>query len=202
MNQERLIGTAKKLDKILKVVQIVNIAGGVLVICGFLLLNIAHLVNPENINTADIIKFSTGEFSLELAAGAEMGIDLAYGWANCGWTVALLAILWIGFRYVRKIMVPMMEGNPFDHSVSDYLKKLGLLTLLYGIVGNIGAAMITSMKMNHYQLERLVDGKNILAIAPEYQLELGFLIIFFVFLLASYIFKYGAELQQLSDETL
>lgn len=99
-------------------------------------------------------------------------------------------------------MVPMMEGNPFDHSVSDYLKKLGLLTLLYGIVGNIGAAMITSMKMNHYQLERLVDGKNILAIAPEYQLELGFLIIFFVFLLASYIFKYGAELQQLSDETL
>ena len=172
MNQERLIGAAKKLDKILKVVQIVNIVGGVLVICGFLILNIAHLVNPENINTADIIKFSTGEFSLELAAGAEMGIDLAYGWANCVWTVALLAILWIGFRYVRKIMVPMMEGNPFDHSVSDYLKKLGLLTLLYGIVGNIGAAMITSMKMNHYQLERLVDGKNILAIAPEYQLEL------------------------------
>ena len=139
---------------------------------------------------------------MELAIGAEMGIDLAYGWVNCVWTVALLAILWIGFRYVRKIMVPMMEGNPFDHSVSDYLKKLGLLTLLYGIVGNIGAAMLTSMKMNHYQLERLVDGKNILAITPEYRLELGFLIVFFVFLLASYIFRYGAELKQLSDETL
>ena len=202
MNQERLIGTAKRLDKILKVVQIVNIVGGVLVIFGFLLLNIAYLVNPENVNTADIIKFSTEEFSLELATGAEMGIDLAYGWVNCVWTVALLAILWIGFRYVRKIMVPMMEGNPFDHSVSDYLKKLGLLTLLYGIVGNIGAAMITSMKMNHYQLERLVDGKNILAVIPDYRLELGFLIVFFVFLLASYIFRYGAELKQLSDETL
>ena len=160
------------------------------------------MVNSENVNTADIIKFSTGEFSLELATGAEMGIDLAYGWVNCVWTVALLAILWTGFRYARKMMIPMMEGNPFDHSVSDYLKKLGLLTLLYGIVGNMGAAMITSMKMNHYQLERLVDGKNILAITPEYRLELGFLIVFFVFLLASYIFRYGAELQQLSDETL
>ena len=202
MNQERLIGTAKRLDKILKVVQIVNIVGGVLVIFGFLLLNIAYLVNPENVNTADIIKFSMGEFSMELASAAEMGVDLAYGWVNCVWTVALLAILWIGFRYVRKIMVPMMEGNPFDYSVSDYLKKLGLLTLLYGIVGNMGAAMITSMKMNHYQLERLVDGKNILAIIPDYRLELGFLIVFFVFLLASYIFRYGAELQQLSDETL
>lgn len=202
MNQERLIGTAKRLDKILKVVQIVNIVGGVLVIFGFLLLNIAYLVNPENVNTADIIKFSTGEFSLELATGAEMGIDLAYGWVNCVWTVALLAILWIGFRYVRKIMVPMMEGNPFDRSISDYLKKLSFLTLVYGIIGNMGAAMITSMKMNHYQLERLVDGKNILAIIPDYRLELGFLIVFFVFLLASYIFRYGAELQQLSDETL
>ena len=202
MNQERLIGTAKRLDKILKVVQIVNIVGGVLVIFGFLILNIAYLVNSENVNTADIIKFSTGEFSLELATGAEMGIDLAYGWVNCVWTVALLAILWIGFRYVRKIMVPMMEGNPFDRSISDYLKKLSFLTLVYGIIGNMGAAMITSMKMNHYQLERLVDGKNILAIIPEYRLELGFLIVFFVFLLASYIFRYGAELQQLSDETL
>ena len=202
MNQERLIGTAKRLDKILKVVQIVNIVGGVLVIFGFLLLNIAYLVNPENVNTADIIKFSTGEFSMELATGAEMGIDLAYGWINCVWTVALLAILWIGFRYVRKIMVPMMEGNPFDRSISDYLKKLSFLTLVYGIIGNMGAAMITSMKMNHYQLERLVDGKNILAVIPDYRLELGFLIVFFVFLLASYIFRYGAELQQLSDETL
>ena len=76
MNQERLIGTAKRLDKILKVVQIVNIVGGVLVIFGFLILNIAYLVNSENVNTSDIIKFSTGEFSLELATGAEMGIDL------------------------------------------------------------------------------------------------------------------------------
>ena len=202
MKQEHLIGTAKRLDKILKVVQIVNIVGGVLVIFGFLILNIAYLVNSENVNTADIIKFSTGEFSLELATGAEMGIDLAYGWVNCVWTVALLAILWIGFRYVRKIMVPMMEGNPFDRSISDYLKKLSFLTLVYGIIGNMGAAMITSMKMNHYQLERLVDGKNILAIIPDYRLELGFLIVFFVFLLASYIFRYGAELQQLSDETL
>ena len=50
--------------------------------------------------------------------------------------------------------------------------------------------------------ERLVDGKNILAVIPDYRLELGFLIVFFVFLLASYIFRYGAELQQLSDETL
>ncbi len=202
MNQERLIGTAKKLDKILKVVQIVNLVGGVLVICGFLLLNIAYLVNPENVNTADVIKFSTGELSLELAGAAEMGPDLAYGWVNCVWTVILLAILWGGFRYGRKIMVPMMEGNPFDRSISVYLKKLSFLTLIYGIIGNIGAAIVTFMKMNHYQLERLVDGKQILSITPEYQLELGFLIVFFVFLLASYIFRYGAELQQLSDETL
>ena len=177
MNQERLIGTAKKLDKILKVVQIVNIVGGVFVICGFLILNIAHLLNPENVNTTDIVSVSMGEFSLELANAGEMGIDLAYGWVNCVWTVALLAILWVAFHCVRKIMVPMMEGNPFDRSISVYLKKLSFLTLIYGIIGNIGAVIVTFMKMNHYQLERLVDGKQILSIIPEYQLEFGFLIV-------------------------
>ena len=62
--------------------------------------------------------------------------------------------------------------------------------------------VMTFMKMKYYQLERIVDGKQILSVTPEYQLELGFLVVFFVFLLASYIFHYGAELQQLSDETL
>ena len=119
MNQERLIGTAKRLDKILKVVQIVNIVAGIFVICGFLFLNMAYLINPENVNTADIIKFSMGEFSMELATGAEMGVDLSYGWINCVWIVILLTILWIGFRYARKMMNPMMEGNPFDRSISD-----------------------------------------------------------------------------------
>ena len=96
----------------------------------------------------------------------------------------------------------MMEGNPFDCSVSNYLKKLSLLTLIYGIVGNVGSLLMTYMKMDHYQLEQLADGHKILAVTPEYELELGFLLVFCVFLLASYIFRYGAELQQLSDETL
>ena len=202
MNQERLIGTAKKLDKILKIVQGVNFAAVVLLVCGFLILNIAHWVNPENVNTAEIVNVTMGEFTLELTSAAGSGLDLSYGWINCIIMVILLIILWMGFRYARKIMAFMMEGNPFDHSISDYLKKLGLLTLVYGIVGNFGSWIMTFMKMNHYQLGRLADGKQILSIIPKYQLDLGFAVVFFVFLLASYIFRYGAQLQKLSDETL
>lgn len=201
MKQERLIGTAKKLDKILKVVQIVNCVAAAIGMFGVLILSIAYWVNPENVNVQETVTVSMGEFSMEVA-NVEMGIDLGYGWANCVWLAVLMIVLCIAFYYVRKIMVPMMEGNPFDCSVSNYLKKLSLLTLIYGIVGNVGSLLMTYMKMDHYQLEQLADGHKILAVTPEYELELGFLLVFFVFLLASYIFRYGAELQQLSDETL
>ena len=202
MNQEGLISTAKKLDKILKIVQIVNFAVAAALVCGFLILNIANWINPENVNTAERVNVTLGEFILELADVPGAGIDLLYGWVNCIVIVLLLSVLWLGFRYARKIMAVMMEGNPFDHSVSEHLKKLSYLTLVYGIVGNAGSWIMTAMKMNHYQLQRLADGEQILSIMPKYQLDLGFLIVFFVFLLASYIFRYGAQLQQLSDETL
>lgn len=201
MKQERLIDTAKKLDRLLKVIQIVNCAAMVIAMFGVLILGIAYWTNPENVNVQEKVTVSMGEFSMEIA-NIEMGIDLGYAWANCALCAVLLIALCVGFHYVRKIMVPMMEGNPFDSSVSEYLKKLSLITLVYGIVGNIGSSLMTHMKMNHYQLEQLVDGQRIFAVTPEYGWKLGFVIVFFAFLLASYIFRYGAELQQLSDETL
>lgn len=201
MNQKRLIDTAKKLDRLLKVIQIVNCAALVIAMFGVLILSIVYWTNPENVNVQEEITVSMGEFSMEIA-NMEMGIDLDYAWGNCALFAVLLIALCAGFHYVRKIMVPMMEGNPFDSSISEYLKKLSLITLVYGIVGNIGSSLMTYMKMNHYQLEQLADGQKILAVTPEYGWELGFVVVFFVFLLASYIFRYGAELQQLSDETL
>ena len=101
MNQERLIGTAKKLDKLLKIVQIVNCAAMIFLLCGFLLLSIAYWVNPENVNRAELIKVAMGEFALEMTYEAGIGLDLAYGWANCIFVVILLIILWIGFHYAR-----------------------------------------------------------------------------------------------------
>ena len=49
MNQERLIGTAKKLDKLLKVIQIVNCAAMVIAMFGVLILSIAYWTNPEEV---------------------------------------------------------------------------------------------------------------------------------------------------------
>ena len=201
MRQERLIGTAKRLDKILKIVQIVSCVAVVAGVLGVFILSIASWMNPGNVNSASYVTASMGEFSIEIASAGN-GIDLIYGWVNSLFLIGLMAVLCIGFRYVRKIMVPMMDGNPFAPSVSENLKKLSLLTLIYGVWGNLGSAVLTFLKMSHFQLDRLADGELILSVAPDYQLNLGFVIVYLVFLLASYIFRYGAELQQLSDETL
>ena len=201
MRQERLIETAKRLDKILKIVQIVNCGAIVVCVLGVFILSIAVWMNPRNVNQVPYMTAAMGEVIIEIASAGN-GIDLIYGWANSLFLLGLMVVLCIGFRYVRKIMVPMMCGNPFNPSVSENLKKLSLLTLIYGVWGNLGSAVLTFLKMNHYQLDRLADGDLVLSVRANYQLNLGFVIIYLVFLLASYIFRYGAELQQLSDETL
>ena len=204
MKQERLIGTAKKLDKILKFVQIVNCVAIVLGVCGVLILSIAYWINPASVNVPDTHTVHLGEAVLEIVnvSGTENGIGLSYAWMNVAVALVLLAIICIGFRYVRKILIPMMEGNPFDISVSENLKKLSLVSLAYGIIGNISSVIMTSMKMQHYHLGRLADAEEIVSVTVYYQFQIEFLVVFLVFLLASYIFRYGAELQQLSDETL
>ena len=43
---------------------------------------------------------------------------------------------------------------------------------------------------------------TIQSITSNYQIDLTFLVLFFILLLVSYIFRYGEELQQQVDETL
>lgn len=72
MKQKRLIDTAKKLDRLLKVIQIVNCAAMVIAMFGVLILSIAYWTNPENLNVQEKVTVSMGEFSMEIA-NIEMG---------------------------------------------------------------------------------------------------------------------------------
>ena len=76
------------------------------------------------------------------------------------------------------------------------------MALVLGVVQNIAGAVETTNAVRHFGLDRLVAGGQIRSVTANYTFDLSFLVVFFVLLLMSYIFRYGAELQQLSDETL
>lgn len=105
-------------------------------------------------------------------------------------------------KIARKILLPMKEGLPFDESVYKNFRKLGVFTLIGGGMISSGRVLIDTMSYRAYEVQNLFIRDKIIECRLEPQVHLEFILIAFVFFLMSYIFRYGAELQKQSDETL
>lgn len=105
-------------------------------------------------------------------------------------------------KIARKILLPMKEGLPFDESVYKNFRKLGVFTLIGGGLISSGRVLIDTMSYRAYEVQNLFIRDKIIECRLEPQVHLEFILIAFVFFLMSYIFRYGAELQKQSDETL
>ena len=105
-------------------------------------------------------------------------------------------------KIARKILLPMKEGLPFDESVYKNFRKLGVFTLIGGGLISSGRVLIDTMSYRAYEVQNLFIRDKIIECRLEPQAHLEFILIAFVFFLMSYIFRYGAELQKQSDETL
>ena len=107
-----------------------------------------------------------------------------------------------GVGYIREILNPMKEEKPFDTIVSTNLKKLAKLSINLGIFYNMIILSEQIMTVFVYDLPGLLVSEKITHVGGMFQVDLTFLIYWAILLLLSYVFRYGEELQQLSDETL
>ena len=197
--------TAKKLDKVFEIAHIVLGALAIACIVGIALIGVAYILklDPEMIGT-NYEHFDIGFLELEVAenfapdkwlvllqAGISLliGCRLAYD-ARCG----------VG--YIREILNPMKEEKPFDAIVSTNLKKLAKLSINLGIFYNIIILSEQIITVFVYDLPGLLISDKITHVGGMFQVDLTFLIYWAILLLLSYVFRYGEELQQLSDETL
>ena len=96
----------------------------------------------------------------------------------------------------------MKEEKPFDAVVSTNLKKLAKLSITLGILYNIIILAEQVMTVFVYDLPQLLINEKIVHVDGMFQVDLTFLIYWAILLLLSYVFRYGEQLQQLSDETL
>ena len=204
MNLEKLSATAKKLSLFFKVVQKIIGITTIVMLCVLTALTIANVIDPNTVIGTDLNVLDLGPVTIELAEehtpdnGAILGYAWIYGllWAFCA------AALCLGLGYLRRILAPMAEGNPFHSDTARYLKKLAWLSLVLGVAQNVGAAAEAAAALRSFDLQQLVENSAIRSVTVNYTFEFGFIVLFFLLLLMSYLFSYGAELQKLSDETL
>ena len=200
-----LSNTAKKLDKVFEIAHIVLGALAIACIVLLALIGLAYAFkwNPEMIGT-NYENFDIG--FLELTVAKQYAPDK--------WLVLLQAAITLaagcrlcydgrkGVGYIREILQPMKEEKPFTSIVSTNLKRLARLSINLGILANVIILTEQIMTVFVYDLPGLLIGEKITHVGGMFNVDLSFLIYWAILMLLSYVFRYGEQLQQLSDETL
>jgi len=201
---EKLMSISKKLDTFFKVMQKVVIIGMAVAVLVTAVLTVANAVNPNAVIGEDFHIVDIGPLTIELAP--ELAPDnatiLAYVWVVLLLGAVSAALVYYAFGLIRRILRPMSQGQPFDADVSRSLRRMSYISLALGVVRNAGAMIETAAAVKAFDLAAIADGGAVQSITANYTFDLSFLVLFFVLILMSYIFRYGSELQQLSDETL
>ena len=200
-----LSNTARKLDKVLEIAHIVFGALAIACIVGVALIAVAYVLklDPNMIGTG-YENFDVG--FLELTVAESYAPDKWMVLLQAAITLAVTCRLMYdtrrGVGYIREILQPMKEEKPFDSVVSTNLKKLARLSINLGILGNIIILSEQILTVFVYDIPSLLISDKITHVGGMFQVDLTFLIYWAILLLLSYVFRYGEELQQLSDETL
>ena len=200
-----LSNTAKKLDKVFNIAHIVLGALAIACIVLVALIGVAYILklDPEMIGT-NYENFDIGFLELTIAEAYAPG----------KWLVLLHAaiVMAVGCRlcydgrrgvsYIREILQSMIEEKPFASIVSTNLKKLARLSINLGILGNIIILTDQIITVFVYDLPGLLISEKITHVGGMFNVDLTFLVYWAILMLLSYVFSYGEQLQQLSDETL
>lgn len=103
---------------------------------------------------------------------------------------------------VQDILTPMTQGQPFDVNVSRNLRKLSFIALAAGAILEIGKIGLSALHLSSIRLDALFNPELVAGYTVEHVFNMDFILLFAVLYLMSHVFRYGQELQQLSDETL
>ena len=191
---------AGELAQLAKIVEVMWFGAGCLMVLAAL--NVCFF--EPNILSGEPVTLSLGSVKVDVW-GADF---LSPGLSKVNFLVRALMFCVLCFlviyaaKIARKILLPMKEGLPFDESVYKNFRKLGVFTLIGGGMISAGRVLIDTMSYRAYEVQNLFIRDKIIECRLEPQVHLEFILIAFVFFLMSYIFRYGAELQKQSDETL
>lgn len=201
----KLTKTASTLRNIFSVAEKVLMAGAIAAtVCAALIVGcLLFDVNPDVIGTG-YENLNIGVLKLQIADGFAPDKNIVL--IKVTIFIALICgCCLIGRKMVRSInaiLDPISQGCPFHSTISVELKNLAIHSILLGVVFNLFGVTDLIFNAFVYDLPGLLISEKITHVGLDYTLDISFLICSGILLLLSYIFRYGAELQQLSDETL
>lgn len=105
-------------------------------------------------------------------------------------------------KVMQKILEPMTQGQPFMDTVAVNLKKLAWLCLVGGFITELAKIIGQALTISQRELMLYFNPELVQNVEVSYEMDMWFLVAFLMLMLMSHVFRYGQQLQQLSDETL
>ncbi len=153
-------------------------------------------------NAANTVKL--GFVELKLAETLKPSLETATMQTVCNIAMLVVGVAvsaWL-VVLILKILKPAMAGQPFCGCVSTNLKKMGWVQLIGGAVNAILQVVSYGTVTKGFDLPKLFSGDVVTDIRCKLAVDTSFIFIALLLFLLAAIFRYGEQLQQLSDETL
>lgn len=199
---EKLMKTSKTVDTILKVVYKILQVAGIIIFVGVGICLIAEMF--DKLPPAELATVSFGDVKLDFAE--PQIVDNTFMTIEMGTTMVMalisIAVTCYLIKVLRKVLAPMIEGQPFDGTVSINIKKLGITIIADGLIIDIIEAIGSNMAFYIYDVAALFLSDNISKVTINSEISLSNVLVGVLVIMLSYVFRYGEELQKQADETL
>ena len=149
---EKLMKTSKTLDNILRIVYKLMQVSGIILLVSIGICIVAQFV--DKLPMAELTSVSVSD--VELTFKEPMLIDSSKAVIEMVVTL-VVALLVIGItcymiKLLRKVLAPMIVGQPFDGTVSKNIKKLGIAVIVNGLAIDIAESVMSSMAFYMYDI--------------------------------------------------
>ena len=199
---EKLMKTSKTVDTILKVVFKILQVAGIIIFVGVGICLVAEALGK--LPPAELAAVSFGD--VELRFTEPQIVDNSFMAFEMGTTMIMVLIAITVTCYLikvlRKVLVPMIKGQPFDGTVSKNIKKLGIVMIAGGLIMDILETVGSNLAFFMYDVSSLFLSENIGKVSINSEISLGSVLAGVLVIMLSHVFRYGEELQQQADETL
>ncbi len=199
---EKLMKTSKTVDNILMIAYKLMQVAGIILLVSIGICIIARFV--DKLPMAELTSVSVSD--VELTFKEPMLIDSSKAVIEMVVTL-VVALLVIGItcymiKLLRKVLAPMIVGQPFDGTVSKNIKKLGIAVIINGLAIDVVESVMSSMAFYMYDIAELIVSDNISKIMVNSEVSLDSVLVGVLVIMLSHVFHYGEQLQQQADETL
>ncbi len=202
---DKLVSTARKIDVFFRIVDVLlKIAFVACLVCVAIVAAAGILDLPDEMVGSFDQMLEFGSLTLHIAEGyvPDFGSMLLQNALMCALAAVICYVAILGVKTIRAILAPMKDGQPFHSEVSRNLRKLGWLGLIISLMSQALETVSLLTAAATMKLETLLVSDKITHVDINVGFDLSVLIIPAVLFLLAYVFKYGEELQTLSDETL